>query len=868
LSFPEPDPANAPWSTVRRLAGFAVIVLATAVAYGPVFGAGFVYDDALVVLRNPAIAQFDLGALIAQPSWAFSTPEAELAVGYWRPGSSLLLALTYLVAGPAPFAFHTVVLALHVAACAAAWALARRIARSDAVGFAVALLFALHPVHVESVAWISAIADPLFGSCALLALDRHLAWRDVDARSPCAGGSPWRAGAWLLAALLAKELALGVVVAVVALDIAGGYRPRDWRAYKPYAAALAIYVAARMLVFHSAWAGFDRTTTEFGVGAGRLLLLRAEILGLGLRFAAWPTDLRLFHPFAPEAGRAGLMLPLTLLAAWTAACAWLAWRKERVLLAAAALILAPLSVLVVRVGVLGQFPFAERYLYLAVFGIALFAVLIARRFLPNAVSALSIGILAIVAGAATRAQARTWHDDETLVRTAAERSPRAPYARWIRGRSLLERYRATGEPDVLREAEREFQEALALLTSAGKGDGAIFGVKDDHVQANLGLGWVLLYGAEAEGDGDFAPVVDLFRMVTTGYPRSEEAWTGLGVALMESGDLAGARSAFDSALRLNERYVEARRNLGLLHVQAGDYAAARAEFEAALRWQPDGVDTLILLGGALERTGDDEGARRNFERAAELAPRDARPRVQLAILAAKAGRIDEARREVDAAIELDPSNAAAYSTLGKLQAAKGEKHGALVSFQRACDLAPKSFEAHYNAGMLSLELAGVPQAMPFLLRAYENQPSAALGKQLGEVIRKLPVASPADFLQLATYDADHGDVDGALRWLADVDVMKPDDGSAQFLRGGMLRKKGDMAGARAAYEKAVELLPESLPVHDSLADLLLEMGDKQGALEHYEISLKLLEKAAAGTNQFDQPLQMLRSRVRRLREEG
>ncbi|MCY2958895.1 MAG: tetratricopeptide repeat protein [Planctomycetota bacterium] len=859
-----PDLASTPpWSTARRCALGLLLVALTLAAYGPVFGAQFVYDDHLVVLRNPAVAQFDLGALLTRPLWAFYNSETELAVGYWRPASSVLLALTYALAGPAPLAFHMLVLALHLAACGAAWALARRITRSDGVGFCVALLFALHPVHVESIAWISAVGDPAFGLCALLALERHLAWREAGSR-----GSPWAAGALLLAGLAAKELAAGAIVAVVVLDLALGHRPRGWRAYVPYVAAFGAYCAARMWVFHSPWAGFDRTTTEFGVSAARLLLLRAEILGLGLRFAAWPTELRLFHPFAPDASRAGLALPLAALGVWVALCAWFAWRKERVMFAATALILAPLAVLVVRVGALGTFPFSERYLYLAVFGIALLAVVLARRFVPRPAALALFGVACIAAGVATHAQARTWRDDATLFRTAAERSPRAPYARWLHGRELLERYRATRDAVALHGAEREFTESLALLEAAQKGDGTIFGLSDDHVQSNVGLGWVLLYLADADGTHDFEPAEQVFRMASQRYPDSEEAWTGLGVARMERGDVAGAKTAFDQALKVNERFVEAHRNLGRLHMRTGDWAAARASFENALRWQPDGPDTLVLLGQALERGGDDGAARRTFDRAAELAPRDARPRVQRAILCAKSGLFDEALRELDAAIALDPNEAEAHLTRGKVLAARGENHAALAAFQRACELDTSSFEAHNNAGLLAVQLEGVPQAMPFLLRAYENRPDAAAAKRLGDAIRKLPIASPEAFLQLATSDADDGDVDGALAWLADSFELQPENGPAHFLQGAMLEKKGDKIGARTALEKAVKLMPDSFPAQDLLAGLLQELGDKAGALEHSEAALRILERSAAGTNAYDQPLDALRGRIRRLREGG
>jgi len=101
---------------------------------------------------------------------------------------------------------------------------------------------------------------------------------------------------------------------------------------------------------------------------------------------------------------------------------------------------------------------------------------------------------------------------------------------------------------------------------------------------------------------------------------------------------------------------------------------------------------------------------------------------------AKAGRWEDAAREADRAIELDPKSAEAHIARGKIQIARDEKHGALLSFQRAADLAPNSFEAHFNAGVLAQQLEGVPQAMPYLIRAYENRPDASTAKKLAEYL--------------------------------------------------------------------------------------------------------------------------------------
>jgi tetratricopeptide (TPR) repeat protein len=661
--------ARAPGAPNRPPAGWVgalACALALCVASLPALGAGFVYDDRLVVLRNPAVAAFDLGELLGQPMWAFYGPGSEPEVGFWRPLASLAHALVWSVAGPSAAAFHALSLALHLLACAAAWRLARRLLRDDVAAMWTALLFGLHPVHVESLAWISAVGDPLYAALGLLAIERHLAWRERGAR-----GSPWAAGGLFLLALCAKELAAGVLLAAVAIELARGDRRPLARAWLPWIRALGAWWALRALVFASPLAGFDRTTTDFGVSAARLLLLRVELLGGGLALLAWPAKLTLFRPFVPEPGWREVLVPLLALGAWVALAVAAARRRARTLLALLLLALAPLAALVVRVGSLGLFPLSERYLYLAAFGFAAALVWAARGLLSARWAALALSVLALGFGIRSHEQARVWRDEETLFRAAAQASPRSPYARRQIGRVLLERYRVSADPAALREAEREFQAGLALLEASQKGDGTVFAVRDDHVQTNVGMGWVLAYQAEAEGEGDFGPARAVFELVVGRYPESEEGWTGLGVAQLRGGDLEAAQRSFERALAQNERFVEAHRNRGRLALRRGAWAEARRSFERALELQPDHVETLLLLASAHERAGDESGAMRQLERASALAPRSAAPIVGRASLVAKAGLFEEAERLLDSALALEPDSAQAHLELGKVRAARG-----------------------------------------------------------------------------------------------------------------------------------------------------------------------------------------------------
>ncbi|MEE8467878.1 MAG: hypothetical protein V3T22_05455, partial [Planctomycetota bacterium] len=152
----------------------ALLLLSILLAYWRVLGAEFVYDDVRLVEVNPNVSS--LGAALRaffEPLWAFEDPTGTFQNAYWRPLTVLTLALGRWISGMEPWAHHALSLCLHGLATLVAWRFASRLLSNPTLGFAVALVFALHPVHVESVAWIAAINDPLYGLFALLALDAH-----------------------------------------------------------------------------------------------------------------------------------------------------------------------------------------------------------------------------------------------------------------------------------------------------------------------------------------------------------------------------------------------------------------------------------------------------------------------------------------------------------------------------------------------------------------------------------------------------------------------------------------------------------------------------------------------------------------------
>lgn len=159
----------------------------------------FVYDDARQIVRNPLIQDNSLiGKALTSDVWAFKGDGTYTASNYWRPTFTAFHILNFRLFGLSPFGWHLLNVLLHAGICALIFLLLRRWNLSPNLSFVIALIFAVHPVHVESVAWISGSPDLLFGITFLGSLFFADKWATE------------KAGSFnLLAALVLYALALG-----------------------------------------------------------------------------------------------------------------------------------------------------------------------------------------------------------------------------------------------------------------------------------------------------------------------------------------------------------------------------------------------------------------------------------------------------------------------------------------------------------------------------------------------------------------------------------------------------------------------------------------------------------------------------------
>lgn len=837
----------APISRAAQLGAAAVIVLIVLLVYGRVLSGEFVYDDLLVIQQNPQITSFaNLPTIFSSSYWDFLDAEAASHVGYYRPLTMAFLTVGNVLGGGEPTGFHVLSLLVYAVSCLAAWRFAVRLTRSERIGFAAALLFALHPLHVEPVAWISALHEPLFTTFAFLSMNAFLRWRDEGSK-----GRPWSSGLWFALALLSKDAAVAVLPLLVVIDWGRTHRGASdgeasfaaaKRAYAPVLLVFAAYYVLRVLVFGDLLAGFDRTTTHFGVGAGRLALLRVELLGGVTGLLAWPVDLNLFRPFKPElpAGDPSLIVGVigSLVFLAVLGLAW--WKRWRPGLAMLLFIPAAVAPVLIRVGSLGTFPLSDRFLYLAVIGFTTLVAWILFTRLPRPVAIGAIALMAIGYGIRGFTQIEHWKDEETLFRRAIAQNPRNPNVYWGLGRVMLNQYRAEGRRVQLEEAMGSFDRAMDFLEEAQTTGTDIFATDDDHLQTNLGLGWSLLYEAELDAFHDYETARIVFERVIDKYPESERGFIGLGVAWLSEGDPNKAGEYLRKAIDINPNSPEAHFNMGLLLARLDEWAKAAEEFRTCLSLRNENLEDLAYLARALLEAGDDREAFTVATRVNELYPDAPDPMMILGMLAANSGNYMRAVNWFDQALLRGDRNGAAHLQRGKALYAQGHHSDATHALKKACNLLPTNFEAHYNL-MLLLMASNTPKAaVPVFLKAYRLRPSGPLESRLREVAESIPKDDVATLTALATIDGDRGELTAAEHWARKALESDPTHAPSHFILGVLLKTQKDHEAATPHLAAAAGVLVDSFPAQMEYAENLLLLNREREAPPYLHRALQLL----------------------------
>jgi tetratricopeptide (TPR) repeat protein len=563
-----PAPAAILWHWLVPLA-CAIVTLAV---FWPVLGNQFVdWDDDINFVNNPAFR----GLGWANLRWMLTTT----LTGHWIPATWITFGADYLLWGMNPRGYHLTNLLLHAAAAVAVYFVSLRLLRASMAGgeqalrlgaVAAALFFAIHPLRVESVAWVTERRDVLSGFWFVLTVLAYLKAADTTG----ARRRWWLAGsvAGYVLAATSKAIVMTLPALLVLLDVYPlgrlGTRWREWAAPEvrpvwlekiPY---VLLAAGTAVMAIHA-----QRSFAENLVMQPLEFRVAVALYGLAFyvwkTFAPWPISplyqipLRL-DPLAPP-----MLAAAAAVIAVSAALLWLRrrWPAGLAVWLSYLLLLAPVSGLTQS----GPQLVAARYSYLACLGFALLGgaavVLLARRAAGGGTGQAwgRVGGVAAVAGlvalgALSWHQAQIWRDSETLWSYVVAIEPTSAIGHNNLGHSYLKQGR-------LDEAEREILTSLSLSPEwdqAHTNLAALLarqGRMKEAGEARARLGYILL----AQGKHDAA--VELFQKEVASRPDDAGAHNNLGAALLLRGDVGPAIDQFEHALRINPGHERARRNL-------------------------------------------------------------------------------------------------------------------------------------------------------------------------------------------------------------------------------------------------------------------------------------------------------------------
>jgi tetratricopeptide (TPR) repeat protein len=559
-------------SPARRLdlAIGASLLGLTALVFGQVWAHDFVnYDDPLYVAENPMVG---MGLSRASLAWALTTFHG----GNWHPLTWLSFLIESAWFGPAPGVLHLTDVALHALNTLLLYALLRRLGGAVWRPALVAALFAVHPLHVESVAWISERKDVLSTAFGLLSLH---AWVGFARR-----GGGWRYAACFAAlacGLMAKAMLVTWPFVFLLLD----YGPL---ARLPRAGSASVWLAGlgRRIAEKLPFFALSVLASLIAVVAQRTSGALVESLPFAPRVAnaflaylwylektIWPTALVPLRPHLAEA--VPLWPALGALAALTAFTALLLGplRRRRCLTVGWLFYLGTLVPVIGLVQV-GSQATADRYGYVPLIGV--FALLawslgaaVARwpRGRPLAVAGSAAALLALAVVA--HAQTSHWRNSIALFGHALAVAPPNPA-------SLVLYAKALEQTGRVEEAIPRYPEALAL--------------DPGFEYALIGLGIVWMQQQRP------AEAIPLFKAAVAKRPDNEAALRLLGRARLATFDLDGALASFRRAVAIAPGSARAHEGVGLALLRKGRDAEARTHFEEALRLEPGLAQARRHLG--------------------------------------------------------------------------------------------------------------------------------------------------------------------------------------------------------------------------------------------------------------------------------
>jgi tetratricopeptide (TPR) repeat protein len=782
------------------LLGFLLVAL-TLIAYQPVWHAGFFWDDDTFLTNNPVIKS---AAGLYRLWFTASTPD-------YFPMTSSMLWLEWRMWANNPLGYHLVNVLLHGFSAVLLWRVLLRLNVPGAL--LAAAIFALHPVNVESVAWITERKNTL---CMFFYAGTLLSWLKFED----SGRRRWYGlalGAFALALLSKTAVA---PLPLVLLGMAWWRRGRV--GWKDVERVVPFFVIAAALSLMTVWfqnyqaIGQDVIRTDSfwsrlaGAGWAVWFYLYKAVLPLNLAFVypRWQIDARSVLSY----------IPLVLLAAVFVLC----WRYRRgwgkgLFFGLAYFVVMLLPVL----GFLNIYFMifslvADHWEYFAIIGPIVLAAAVIRK--PVLAAALLLAL-----GALTWKQCGMYTNAETLWLNTIRLNPDCWMAHNNLGLYLLD---SEGRVD---EAISHFQQALQI--------------KPDNADIHNNLGTALLQKRRVD------EAIIQYQQALQINPALALTHINLGFGLFQKGKVDEAITQYQEALELNPGLAAAHYNLGTALMQKGKADEAILQYQQALQIKPDYAEVYNNLGNALLQKGRVDDAILHFQKALQIRPDSATSHFNLGNALLKKGSLDDAITEYQKALQIKPNNAETHVNLGTALLQKGKVDEAILHFQKTLQIQPGLAAAHYNLGNALLKKGRVDEGIAHYQKALEIRPDDANAYyKLGNALSQKGTVDEAitQYQKALKIKADYAEAQNNLAWLlATCPEASLRNGNkavelasqANALTGGenpaMLRTLAAAFAEAGRFSEAVETAQRALPLAGTQSNATLA-GQLQSEMKLYQ----------------------------------
>ena len=680
-------------------------------------------DDCMYVTQNVHVQK---GLSPHSIAWAFTSFDA----GFWIPLTWLSFMLDFELYGLNAGGYHLTNLFFHVLNTLLLFLLLNKMTRQSWRSGFVAALFSLHPLRVESVAWVTERKDVLSTFFLILAIWSYLRYLERLERK--------RYLVVLLTftlGLMAKPMVVTFPFVLLLLDywplgrlqlghIDAGSQAENYPPINHSHEVLPTRLLVReKLPFFAVAAGFSISTAFAHSSVHALGNL--DKYPLGIRFAnaliayvsyiwkmIWPHNLTVLYLYSREsvsmlqAVGAGILLAgISVLLIWTG-------RRYRYLVVGWLWYLGTLVPVIGLVQV-GSQAMADRYTYVPLIGLFIIIIwgvpdLMVRWQYRRTAIAFATSLLLPFLMVSTWTQLSHWQDSKKLWEYTLAVSPNKYYAYDNLGEIASDEgnlEKAIAYYTKAFEANPYYEPAISNIGSIfykqGKYDEAIkrfyqalkIGPDNAVVHSNLGEAF--------SRQGNLDKAIFHFTQAVTLDPKNFKAHNHLGMILARQGKLNQAISHFSEAVKINPNYAEAHTNLGALLVQQGNFDEAIAHLSRALSLKPDYAAAHNNMGDALARQGEFDEAISHYAQALRINPDYVDAHRNLAILLATRGKLEEAVYHFSEVLRIQPNSAQAHNNLGYLLAQQGKFDEAIFHFNQALRLQPDFTQARVNLAVVT-----------------------------------------------------------------------------------------------------------------------------------------------------------------------